>query len=328
MVSMKKKLKPTTHSSPSSTVSKRPFKYAWLLRSILIIHGVVTVKLPNVYLKALDTMSARLVVAALVILLLCVDIVSAAILVAAYIFALVIYRNRTASISTSVSVSSVADESNTLSYTGGVIPEVPSGMPSDIADNLFPRADPGRDRGMPGVENMQSVPNNQYEAQIGTLPVTREQGMFGSQMLYAKVNQGQQDTTLSNMVEGFGNQCGAQITKSHEAFDGMGQNHGQCNSQVDGQCNGYDDGALKTFLEAQRALNAGFTTADHLRKAQTNTVAGCGEVAMDHQVVASQSNMWNSQGAPSTCQAPGTNNQLCYSGVNMNSLNLAKNFGM
>jgi len=380
--SIKKKLKPTTHSNPSksSNVSNRTFKYAWIIRLILFIHAVVTLKLPNVYLKALDTLWARLVVAALVVLLLCVDIVSSAMLVAVYVLALVIYRNRLmhtpSNLTTSGATSSLSIQ---RPHTGGVLPNVPMDMPDDIINNLYPRGDPGRDRGMPGMENMESMPSNQYESQIGTLPVTREQGMFGSNlgfakvnqgqgdatlnnsvtdlgnhyesqigtlpvtreqgmfgsnMEYAKVNQGQGDTTLNNIVEGFGDQCGAQVTRSHEAFDNMGSmnsndntTNGSNNTSITNDM-GYDDGASKTYLEAQRAQDAGFTTADHLRKVQSNTIMQNGATAMDHQVVASQNNMWNSQGAPTMCQAPGTNNQLCYSGLNMNSLNLAENVGM
>lgn len=308
----------------TDTFAKRLARKAWILRSLLITHAIATAWMPNNYFKFLDSIWGRLIVATLVVIFLCIDVISAALLVAVYVFAIAIYRNRLTTNNVKTNVNALL---NTITnpHTGGEIPNTPSDMPSHVADNLYPRGDPGRDRGMPGVEQMYAGPVNQYEGQIGTLPVTREQGMFGSNMGHAKVNQGQQDTTLNNMVEGFGDQCGAQLTPYNEGFNNMGAaNHETVvNSGAE-----YDDGAVKSYMEAQRAQQAGFTTADHLRMAQTNTIAGPGEVAMDHQVVASQANMWNSQGAPSMCQAPGTNNQLCYSGIDEGSFNLAKNAGM
>lgn len=307
-----------------------------LIRSALLIHLLATMWLPDCYLEHLSSIWARLVIAILVIGLLCVDVVSAVILVAAYIYSQVELQNRKSNRAASVTPT-IPDTNNSIvrPNTGGDIPNAPVGVPDKIADNLYPRADPGRDRGMPGMEQVTSAPVNEYESQIGTLPVTREQGMYGHQMAYAKVNQGQQDTTLNNVVEGFGSQCGAQLSRSHEAFQSPSgaDNNGMAAAQGGVVLNSggeYDDGAVKSYLEAQRAQDAGFTTAEHLRAAQTNVVAGPGpnNVAMDHQVVASQSNMWNTQGAPSICQAPGTNNQLCYSGIDDSAFGLAQNAGL
>lgn len=306
------------------------------VRVLLLLHLVATMWLPDCYLECLACMWSRLVIAALVVALLCIDVVSAVILVAAYVYTQIELRNRQARRADDAVAPTSSTSGVLRPHTGGELPDAPVDMPSNVADNLYPRADPGRDRGMPGMEPSVNVLGggvNQYETQIGTLPVTREQGMFGSQMAYAKVNQGQQDTTLNNVVEGFGYQGGAQLSLTHEAFQSpsgadangvaMAQGGVVLNSGA-----GYDDGAVKSYLEAQRAQEAGFTTAEHLRSAQTNVAAGPNDVAMNHQVVASQSNMWNTQGAPSMCQAPGTNNQLCYSGIDESAFALAQNAGL
>lgn len=301
------------------------------LRTLLVAHLVATSWLPNNYLECLDCMWCRLVVAALVIVLLCTDVVSAVILVAAYVYAQVELRNRQTRRQAAITTTPDAPSHGIKRpHTGGELPEAPIGMPEKVANNLFPRADPGRDRGMPGMEQMAATPVNQYESQIGTLPVTREQGMFGNQLAYAKVNQGQQDTTINNMVEGFGSQSGAQLSQYNEAFESpSGANaNGMAMAQGGVVLNSgseYDECAVKSYLEAQRAQDAGFTTAEHLRAAQTNVAL---DVAMNHQVVASQNNMWNTQGAPSMCQAPGTNNQLCYSGIDEGAFSLAQNAGL
>lgn len=302
--------------------------YTTVLRVLLLAHLVATMWLPDCYLELLSCLWVRLVVAILVVMLLCVDVVSAVILVAAYIYSQVEWGNRQA---VKLLVSSVAASAEGVvrPHTGGELPAAPVGVPDKVAENLYPRADPGRDRGMPGMEQLTASPVNQYEQQIGTLPVTRDQGMFGSQMMYAKVNQGQQDTSLNNMVEGFGSQCGAQLSRATEAFQSpsAADNNGVAHAQGGVVLNSgaeYDEGAVKSYLESQRAQEAGFTTAEHLRAAQTNVV----NPAMNHQVVASQNNVWNTQGAPSMCNAPGTNNQLCYAGVDESAFSLAKNAGL